>query len=119
MKQSFEQIVARQQRKGIATIINGVHVIPESLNDITKDNNTVFINLYVTNEHEIYKRIYKRDSSSYMLEHIPFIFQTNNDLYISTEMIALKKNNIFNINVTNLNIDNTINEIIDCIKQLS
>ena len=70
MKRSFEQIVCRQQRKGIATIINGVHVIPEVLNNITENNRIIFINLYVTNEHEIFERISTRDSSSYMLEHI-------------------------------------------------
>lgn len=59
MKQSFEQIIARQQRKGIATIINGVHVIPEVLCDIAENNNIIFINLYVTKEHEIYERISK------------------------------------------------------------
>lgn len=119
MKQSFKQIIARQKRKGIATIINGVHVIPEVLIDITENKNLIFINLYVTNEHEIYKRISKRDSTSYMLEHIPFIFQTNNDLHFSTEKISLKYPNIFNINVTDLSIDNTIKKIVDCITRLN
>lgn len=118
MQQSFKQIVARQQRKRIATIINGVHIVPEILDNILKDNTIAFINLYVTNEHEIYRRIYKRDATSYMLEHIPFIFQSNTDLYLSTEKIALNKNNVFNINVTNLNISDTTNAIIDCIMQL-
>lgn len=117
MKQSFEKIVARQHRKGIATIINGVHIIPEVLNDIAESNNIIFINLYVTNEHEIYERISKRDPTSYMLEHIPFIFQTNNELHLSTKRISLKYPNIFNINVTELSIDDTINRIIDCINQ--
>lgn len=119
MKRSFEQIIARQQRKGIATIINGVHVIPEVLSDIAENNNIIFINLYVTNKHEIYERISKRDSTSYMLEHIPFIFQTNTEQYLSTERISSKYRNIFNINVTGLSVENTINRIIDCIKQLA
>lgn len=119
MKESFKQIIARQQRKGIATIINGVHVIPEIMNDFAANNNIIFINLYVTNEYEIYKRIFIRDSTSYMLEHVPFIFQTNKDLYISTKRISLKFHNIYNVNVTGLSIDNTIKEIIDCIKQLT
>lgn len=116
MKQSFMQIIARQQRKGIATIINGVHVIPEVLHDIADEKKIIFINLYVTNEHEIYDRIYKRDCTSYMLEHIPFIFQTNNELYLSTEKINAKSRTVFNIDVTGLSIDNTINQIINCIK---
>lgn len=50
MKQSFEQIIARQQRKRLATIINGVHIIPEVLNNIAEKDNIIFINLYVTNK---------------------------------------------------------------------
>lgn len=119
MKHSFEQIIARQQRKGIASIINGVHIIPEIMNDFATKNNIIFVNLYVTNEREIYKRIYMRDPTSYMLDYIPFIFQTNKDLYISTERISLKYRNIFNVNVTGLSIENTIKEIIDCIKQFT
>lgn len=118
MKQSFKQILSRQQRKGIATIINGVHVIPEILMDIAESKNLIFVNLYVTNEHEIYKRISKRDSTSYMLKHIPFIFQTNKDLHFSTEKISLEYPNIFNIDVTELSIDNTIKKIVDCINGL-
>lgn len=118
MLPSFEQIVARQQRKGIATIINGVHIIPEVMDNLVNTNSTIFINLYITDEHEIYKRIYNRDSTSYMLNYIPFIFQTNNALYSSTERIAAKYSNVFNINVTGMNVDDTIQKILDCIKCL-
>lgn len=115
MKNSFEQIVARQQRKGISTIINGVHIIPEVLNGMAKNSNIVYLNLYVTNEEEIYKRITNRNPSSYMLEHIPFIFQTNESLYLSTKKITSKYNHIFNINVTNLSIDETIDKVLICL----
>lgn len=87
------------------------------LSNLAENNNIIFINLYVTDACEIYKRISNRDSTSYMLGHVPFIFQTNNDLYLSTEKIANKYNNIFNVNVTELNIDNTIKKIISCIKK--
>lgn len=112
MKKSLEQIVARQQRKGIASIVNGVHLVPEVLNDIAENKNIIYINLYVTSEQEIYERIRNRDPSSYMLDHIPFIFQTNKDLYLSTEKMALTYHHIFNIDVTGLTIENTINKII-------
>lgn len=115
MKKSFEQIIARQQRKGIASIINGVHIIPEVLNGLAENSNIIYINLYVTDGYEIYKRISSRDTSSYMLKYIPFIFQTNNDLYLSTKRIAMKCHHIFNVDVTGLNIDNTINKIYCCI----
>lgn len=115
MKKSLEHIVARQQRKGIASIINGVHIIPEVINGIGNNKNIIYINLYVTNEHEIYERILNRDPASYMLNYIPFIFQTNKDLYLSTEKLSLKYNYIFNIDVTCLSIEDTIKKIIHCI----
>lgn len=119
MKTSFEQIVARQQRKGISTIINGVHIVPEVLADMLQNEKVVFINLYVTKEMEIYKRIFSRDSKSYMLEHIPFIFQTNNDLYFSTEKMAVKYRNVFNVDVTDLSIDSTVSQIVERIRCLT
>lgn len=118
MKKSFEQIVARQQRKGIASIINGVHVIPEVLNGIAENNNIIYINLYVTNEDEIYKRITNRDPSSYMLHHIPFIFKANQELYSSTAKLSLENSHIFNVDVTEKTINDTINEIISCINNI-
>lgn len=113
MKSSLEQIVARQQRKGIATIINGVHIIPEVLNGIA--DNIVYINLYVTSANQIYNRISHRNPSSYMLEYIPLIFQTNLDLYVSTKKIALNTPYIFNINVTELTIEDTVEKIVNYI----
>lgn len=119
MKQSLSQIVARQQRKGIATIINGVHIVPEALVDIMESQKTIFVNLYVTSQHEIYKRILGRDSTSYMLENIPFIFQTNTILHLSTERISEKHHNVFSIDVTSLSVVETVNQITNCIHQLS
>ena len=46
MRNSFEYIIKRQQRKGISSIINGVHIIPEVLINISE--NIIFINLYLT-----------------------------------------------------------------------
>lgn len=117
MIKSFEQIVTRQKRKGIASIINGVHIIPEILNGIAENNNIIYINLYISNEQEIYERISNRDSCSYMLNYVPFIFQTNKDLYFSTEKIALKNRYVFNIDVTNLSIEDTINQIVSYINK--
>lgn len=114
MKNSFEEIIARQQRKGIATIINGVHIIPEILNGIAKNYNIIYINLYVNNEQELYQRILNRNPTSYMLKHIPFIFNTNNDLYLSTDKLIKKTSNIFNIDITDLSIDDTIEKITYC-----
>ena len=115
MKSSLEQIVARQQRKGIATIINGVHIIPEVLNGIADNKNVVYINLYVTSANQIYNRISHRNPSSYMLEYIPLIFQTNFDLYVNTQKIASNTPYIFNINATKLTIEDTIEKIVSCL----
>ncbi len=114
MRKSLEQIVYRQQRKSIASIINGVHVIPEMLFGIAENKNIIYINFFVSNEHEIYKRILNRDPTSYMLNYIPLIFETNKDLYLSTERIS-KNHCVFNIDVTGLSINDTIDKVILCI----
>lgn len=118
MKKSIEQIIRRQQRKGIATIINGVHIVPEILYDISP-NNGVFLNLYVTDKQVIKNRIYNRNPSSYMLDNIPFIFQTNNELFSNTDKLVSTNfiSNIFNINVTNYNIKDTVETCILYLKK--
>lgn len=118
MKYSLKKIIERQQRKGICTIINGVHIIPGMLNELIKNNNIIYINLFVNNQTELYNRIYNRDSSSYMLEHIPFIYQTNLDLYQHTCVLCKSFPYLFyNIDVTNLTIDKTLEKIIFCINE--
>ena len=52
-----------------------------------------------------------------MLNYVPLIFQTNKDLYISTKKIALKYHYVFNIDVTSLSIEGTIDQIICCINK--
>ena len=67
-------------------------------------------------EDHIYRLLFTH--SSYMLEQIPFIFQTNNDLYLSTQKLTFEFDNIFNVNVTELSVENTIKKIMECINQL-
>jgi len=117
IKKSIENIVARQQRKGIPSIINGVHIIPEILDGLAGNHNIIYINLYINNETEIYNRLLNRNPDTYMLDHISFIYQNNIALYLSTLKLSEKKRYVFNnIDVTNLTIKDTINEIIGCIK---
>lgn len=117
MKSSIENIVMRQQRKGISSIINGVHIIPEILKELANSSNIVFINLFIDNQESLHKRITQRDPKSYMQHNIPLIFKTNNDLFNSTKNLeALKENSFFNINITSLDIDKTLSEIIQCIQ---
>lgn len=118
MKNSFKKIIERQQRKGISTIINGVHIIPGMLNGLAKNNNIIYINLYINNETELYNRIYNRNPSSYMLDHIPFIYQTNKDLFQHTSDLCNSFPFLFNnIDVTTLTINETLEKIIYCINQ--
>lgn len=110
IKKSIENIVARQQRKGISSIINGVHIIPEVLKNLACNRRIIFINLYISNKDILRKRLTNRDPESYMLHHIPLIYRTNNDLFISTKMLS-SNHAFYNIDVTILNIDETIAKI--------
>lgn len=116
MKSSFEQIIARQQRKGIATIINGVHVVPEVLHGLAQNHNIVYINLYVDNEQVLYQRLFNRDPNSYLVNHVALLYQINQDLFDSTAKLNIQNDYLFhNINITTLSIEEIIGVIIDCI----
>jgi 2-phosphoglycerate kinase len=117
MKKSFEHIIARQKRKGIPSIINGVHIVPEVLNGINDNIDIVYVNLFINNKNAICNRIANRDLKSYMLDHIPLIYQTNCDLYLSTAKLSQSAGFVFNnIDVTDLSINETLNVVINCIK---
>lgn len=118
MRSSFEYIVARQQRKGIPSIINGVHIVPETLNGIVDNHNVIFINLYIHSEDALYKRLINRNPNSYMVNHVPFIFKTNQELYISTMRISKELPYIFhNVGVTESGIDETLCKIMGLIRK--
>ena len=117
MWKSFEKIIGRQKRRGISSIINGVHIVPEVLNGINGNDNIVFINLYINSEKEIFSRLNNREPNSFMLDYIASIFETNVKLYESTEKLFDDRNFIFNnIDVTCLTIEETINKVVECIK---
>lgn len=119
MRSSFEYIVGRQKRKGIPSIINGVHIIPEALNGLADNHNVIYINLYIHSEQSLYTRLVDRNPESYMINHVPFIFQTNNELYTSTEKLSKKYPYVFNnIDITELSIDETIYKIVQLIRHL-
>ena len=117
MKSSIEKIIERQKRKGIPSIINGVHIIPSVLNGICNNEGIIFINLYVNNPSSIYNRILERNPTSYMLEHISYIYNSGKDLYEDTKKLANNSNPYLfnNIDVTTLSIDETIDKVIDII----
>lgn len=119
MKSSIEKIVERQKRKGIPSIINGVHIIPSTLNGLCKNNKMIYINLYVNNKESIYNRIYNRDPNSYMLNNIEFIYNSGKDLFYDTMKLEENDSHFLfnNIDVTNLTINETIDKIVCVMKK--
>lgn len=109
MKKPIEEIIARQQRKGIPSIINGIHIVPEILNGIAKNNNIVYINLYINSIDVMRSRLSERDEQKYL----PFLdvsFETNRSLYDSTLLLSQKFPDTFaNIDVTSL----TVNQVVE------
>ena len=119
MRSSFEYIVGRQKRKGIPSIINGVHIIPEVLNGLADNHNVIFINLYTHSEEALYTRLVGRNPESYMINHVPFISQANIVLYTSPERLSKAYPYIFNnIVITELSVDETLCRIMKLICNL-
>ena len=111
MKNSIENIVLRQQRKGIPSIINGVHVIPEVLNGIVQNKGVAYINLYIDRKEILYKRWEDRDPNKYV-PYLDVSFETNLLLNQSTLELSKKNPSTFHsINVTNLTIDQIVEKI--------
>lgn len=113
MKASIERIIARQKRKGIPSIVNGVHIIPSILNGICDNKGIIFINLYINNQNSIYERILHRDPKSYMLKHISYIYTSGKELYEDTKKLSeISEPYIFNnIDVTDLTVDETVEKV--------
>lgn len=112
MKNSIENIILRQQRKGIPSIINGVHIVPEVLNGIVQNNGVAYINLYIDRKDILCKRWENRDPNKYM-PYLNVAFETN--LLLSKTTLELSKkfpSTFYNINVTNLTIDQTVEKIV-------
>ena len=121
MKASIEKIIERQKRKGIPSIINGVHIIPRILNGVYNNKGIIFINLYINNQNSIYERILHRDPESYMLKHIPYIYKSGKELYEDTKKLSeISEPYLFNnIDVTNMTVDETMEQVKNIIiKQL-
>lgn len=113
MKNSIINIIKRQQRKGIATIINGVHIIPEELYPSLSFPNILYINLYIDSENILWNRLKKRNSQKYTYDCIPRLYQTNVDLNNSLFRIPSEVCTTYSINVSTLTIEETISLIDD------
>ena len=115
MKKPIEQIVCRQQRKGIASIINGVHIVPEILDGIAQNKNIFYINLYINKKDILIKRLAHRDKNKYM-PYLDVSFQANCSLYNSTDILSKASPSIFrNVDVTYLTVSQVVDSIIDFI----
>ena len=118
MKKSFEKIIGRQKRKGITTIINGVHIVPEILDGLYENDNIVYINLYINNKHSLFNRWEERDQTKYNLKNLSIAFDTNVALFNSTCRLSKKSGNMFkNIDITDLSIGQTKTEVIRCLSK--
>lgn len=105
MRKSIEQIILRQQRKGIASIINGVHLVPEVLNGIAENRKIKFINLYISSIDVLRQRLMGRDEKKYM-PYLGVSFETNCALYESTQTLARECPEVFcNIDITSMGIN--------------
>ncbi len=111
MKNSIVNIIKRQQRKRIPSIINGVHIIPEELYLSTPFPNILYINLYIDSEKTLWNRLNKRNPQKYKKEYVPLLYQTNIDLNNSLCNIPKDLCMIYSINISNLSIRETLSEI--------
>ena len=116
MRKSIENIVDRQQRKRIPSIVNGVHIVPHVLSNLASRPHLVFINLYVNNCAALFHRLQGRKSRNDMLQQVSLLFKTNQDLFSRTAQLAATSNRFYNIDVTMLNIDATIDAVILCVE---
>lgn len=116
MRNSIEKIIARQKRKGISTIINGVHLVPEVLSGLFENDNIIYVNLFLNNEHSLHRRWAQRNSSKYSDENLSIAFQTNFELSKNVEKLSGEFTYVFNnIDITDLNVKQTIVEVIKCL----
>lgn len=118
MKNSIINIVKRQQRKNIPSIINGVHIIPEELYLYLPQSNIIYINLYVDSEEILWNRLKYRNSQKYKPECVHLLYQTNNDLKSSLERIPKDLCVSYSINVSSLSVQETLSEINMILREL-
>ena len=114
MKASIRNIILRQQRKEIPTIINGVHIIPEILYDYLNFPNIIYIILYTDSQRDLEKHYISRNDHKHP-KSLPLIFDMNKKLFRRSLNLIGDKKNVFVINVSELSASNT-NEII--VKQI-
>lgn len=113
MRNSINEIINRQNRKCIPTIISGVHIIPEILYKTISGNNIKYINLYFDCEQDLYSHLKTRNIDKYGKKCVPFLFKMNSELRDNFFYMQAKAPETFiSINVGKLTISETLNIIL-------
>lgn len=110
MKASIRNIILRQQRKGIPTIINGVHIIPEVLYDYLDFPNVIYVILYTDTKRELEKHYMSRNDNKHP-KSLSLTFDMNKKLFRRSSDLIGHKKNVFVINISSLSASD-VNDII-------
>ncbi len=94
MKYSLRQIIKRQQRKGIPTIINGVHIVPEILYPFLPFENLLYITLCLGSEAELRNRLQTRNQQKYSKDSVHFLYLANKILTEKTTQLSKEHTNV-------------------------
>lgn len=111
MKNSIINVVNRQKRKEVPSILNGVHIIPEELYLHLPQSNVLYINLYLDSEEVLWNRLKHRNSQKYKQECVPLLYKTNIDLKNSLYRIPKDLYTFCSINVSLLSVQETLSKI--------
>lgn len=114
MKNSIMNIVLRQKRRKIASIINGVHIVPNKLKELVSEENVVFVNLYIEDKSILKNRLFNREPTTFMLDFLDEMYSCNCKLFDETQkLVSLFPESIININVSHIGIDETLKQIVE------
>lgn len=121
-----KDIVFRQQRRNIPTIIEGAEIIPITYFDDNKktcwmDENIIFIYLYITDEVEHKRRRINRcKDRGYDINEVKeneMVYKIRNEKHIrllrDAQMLSKTNNNILTIDVSNSSVEEVCNLIIE------
>lgn len=126
-----KEIVKRQQARKIPTIIEGISIVPSTYFHNNKpidgfENNVVFINLFVSDEIEHIQRRFNRcqergyeDTIDSVKGQVSNIRKDKNDiLHKETLDLSTKVNNVFSIDISDMDQQMVMNRIMSIISQI-